>query len=66
MNVFTDVSPVLIPIIALLIPIVGIIAAAVLKITRLQLLHETVRQISANGQPIPPELLEKIIEKKSS
>jgi len=64
MNVFTDLSPLLIPIIALLIPIVWIIAWAVLKATRLQLLHETIRHISASGQPIPPELLNQIIEKK--
>ncbi|MFZ6727289.1 hypothetical protein ACO0K2_17495 [Undibacterium sp. MH2W] len=66
MNALTDVSPVLIPIFALLIPIVGIIASAVLKIVRLQLLHETVRQMSANGQPIPTELLNKIIDPKSN
>jgi hypothetical protein len=63
MHSFTDMSPILIPIVALLIPIVGIIAGVTLKITRLQLLHETVRQISANGQPIPPELLNQIIGK---
>lgn len=63
MNLFTDLSPLLVPIIALLIPIVWIIAWAVLKATRLQLLHETIRHISASGQPIPPELLNQIIEK---
>ena len=62
MNAFTDVSPVLIPIIALLIPIVGIIASAVLKIVRMQLLHETVRQLSANGQAIPQELINKLVD----
>ncbi|MES2257537.1 MAG: hypothetical protein V4724_03410 [Pseudomonadota bacterium] len=61
-----EVSPVLIPIIALLIPIVGIIAGVTLKITRLNLLHETIRHLAANGQPIPPELLNKIIDRKSS
>ncbi|MFZ6691701.1 hypothetical protein [Undibacterium sp. SXout20W] len=62
MNAFTDVSPVFIPIIALLIPIVGIIASAVLKIVRMQLLHETVRQLSANGQAIPQELINKLVD----
>ena len=65
MSLFTDLSPILIPITALLIPIVGIIGAVALKITRLHLLHETVRQLSANGQAIPPELLNKIIDTKS-
>lgn len=64
MNLFTDLSPLLVPIIALLIPIVWIIAWAVLKATRLQLLHETIRHISASGQPIPPELLNQIVDKK--
>jgi len=64
MSSFTDLSPILIPVVALLIPIVWIIAWAVLKATRLQLLHETIRHISASGQPIPPELLNQIIEKK--
>ncbi len=53
----TDVSPLLIPIVALLIPIAGIIAWAAIKITRMNLLHETARHLAANGQPIPPELL---------
>lgn len=64
MSVLNELSPNLIPIIALLIPIVGIIAGVALKITRLNLLHETVRQLGANGQTIPPELLNMIIEKK--
>ncbi|MFZ6814757.1 hypothetical protein ACO0K3_09845 [Undibacterium sp. Rencai35W] len=66
MNPLTDLSPILIPITALLIPIVSIIAWVILKITRLNMLHETVRLLSQNGQPIPPELLNKIIDDKSS
>ncbi|MBA5686904.1 hypothetical protein [Rugamonas apoptosis] len=66
MSTMTDLSPILIPVIALMIPIVGIIASTVLKVTRLHLLHETVRSLSANGQPIPPELLSEIATKKSS
>lgn len=65
MNLLTDVSPILIPIIALLIPIAGIIGWTVVKVTRANLLHETVRQLSANGQPIPPELLAQIVDGKS-
>lgn len=64
MSSLTDLSPILIPITALLIPIVSIIAWAILKITRLQLLHETVRHLSEHGQPIPPELISKIIDSK--
>lgn len=59
-NLLQELSPVLIPIIALLIPIVGIIAWAAVRITRLKLMHETVRHLSASGQPIPQELLHKI------
>lgn len=64
MNLLSNLSPLLVPIIALLIPIVAIIAGVVLKITRLHLLHETVRHLSENGHPIPPELLNQIIDKK--
>jgi hypothetical protein len=64
MDWLTTVSPILIPIVALLIPIVGIIAGAVLKVQKLQLLHETIRVLSANGQQIPQELLDKILDKK--
>jgi len=49
-----------VPIIALLVPIVALVAWAAVKIARLNLLNETVRQLGKNGQPIPPELLEKI------
>jgi hypothetical protein len=66
MSVLADVSPLLIPIIALLIPVVGIIAWATVKITRMNLLHETARHLSSNGQPIPPELLARITGEKQS
>lgn len=60
MILLSDISPLLIPIVALLTPIVGIIAWAAVKITRLNLLHETARHLSSNGQPIPPEILAEI------
>jgi hypothetical protein len=60
MSLLTDISPQLVPIIALIVPIVGVVAWAAVKITQMNLLHETVRHISANGQPVPPELLAKI------
>jgi len=64
MSFLTDISPLLIPIIALLTPIVGIVAWAVVKTTRMNLLHETIRHLSSNGQKIPPELLAKITDDK--
>ncbi|MBC3862607.1 hypothetical protein H8K32_10885 [Undibacterium jejuense] len=66
MNSLSDLSPVLIPIIALMIPIVSVIAIVVLKIVRMQLLHETIRQISASGQTVPSELLNEIVNTKAS
>jgi hypothetical protein len=65
MNPLSELSPILVPILALLVPIVALVAAAAVKITRLNLLNETVRQLSKNGQPIPPELLAKITGDKS-
>jgi len=64
MNSLTELSPMLVPLAALLIPIVWIISWVVLKITRLHLLHETIRHLSVSGQPIPPELLHQIIDRK--
>lgn len=60
MSFLTDISPQLVPVIALAIPIVGIVAWAIVRITQMNLLHETVRQLSANGQAVPPELLARI------
>jgi hypothetical protein len=47
----------MIPIIAICIPIVAIVAGIRMKMAREQLMHETVRQLAERGQPIPPELL---------
>ena len=65
MNALTNLSPELIPITALLVAIVWIIAAAAIKISRANLLHETMRHLASSGQPIPPELLAKIVDNKS-
>jgi hypothetical protein len=59
----SDISPHLVPILLMLTPIVWIIAWAAIKITRMHLLHETVRHLSSSGQPIPPELLAQITAK---
>lgn len=64
MSSLNDMSPILIPVIALLIPIAGIISWTVIKVTRLNLLHETIRQLAASGQPIPPELMAEITGNK--
>ncbi len=66
MSMLTNISPQFVPIVALLVPIVGVIAWAAVKITQMILLHETVRQLSANGQPVPPELLAKMTGEKRS
>lgn len=47
----------LIPILALLIPIVAIVAHYLGKATSERLRHETIRELGRAGQPIPPELL---------
>lgn len=56
-DVLRDNFPVLIPILALMIPIVAIVAHYLTKSRREQALHETVRELVKAGQPIPPELL---------
>lgn len=58
---FTDhfqvVSPLLIPILALFIPIVAILAHYLGKAHSERQRHETIRELARAGQPIPPELL---------
>lgn len=57
MGELKHLAPFLIPVLALLIPIVAIIGGFITKARREQLMHETLRQLSERGQPIPPELL---------
>jgi hypothetical protein len=54
---FTDVSPLMIPILSLLIPIVAIVAHYMGKAHTERQRHETIRELARAGQPIPPELL---------
>lgn len=54
------VLPFLVPIMALMIPIVAIIMGIQAKMRREQLLHETLRQLADKGQPLPPELLNQL------
>lgn len=51
------ISPVLIPILALLIPIVAIAAHHIAKVSNERQRQETIRELVRAGQPIPPELL---------
>lgn len=54
---FHLVSPLMIPILALLIPIVAILAHYLSKAHTERQRHETIRELARAGQPIPPELL---------
>jgi hypothetical protein len=54
LTLFLKLLPV---ILALLIPLVAIVGGVVLRLRRLALTHETIRQLSAQGLHIPPQLL---------
>lgn len=54
---FQAFAPLMIPIIALLIPIVAIVAHYLGKAHSERQRHETLRELIRAGQPIPPELL---------
>ena len=54
---FQEVSPLMIPILSLLIPIVAIVAHYMGKAHTERQRHETIRELARAGQPIPPELL---------
>jgi hypothetical protein len=56
-DILRENFPLLIPILALMIPIVAIVAHYVSKSTRERERHETIRQLAKAGQPIPPELI---------
>jgi Domain of unknown function (DUF6249) len=51
-------APFLIPIVGLCIPIVAIVMGVLSKMRRTELMHETVRQLVAQGREIPPQLLD--------
>jgi len=54
---FQAFGPLMIPILALLIPIVAIVAHHLGKAHSERQRHETIRELARAGQPIPPELL---------
>lgn len=55
---FQSFGPLMIPILALLIPIVAILAHYISKTSIARERHETMRALARAGQPIPPELLD--------
>lgn len=57
MDKFQLFNPLMIPILALLIPIVAILAHYLGKAHSERQRHETIRELARAGQPIPPELL---------
>ncbi|AIY43359.1 hypothetical protein LT85_4201 [Collimonas arenae] len=57
-TVLQHVAPFLIPIVALFIPIVAIVMGVLARMRRAELMHETVRQLVAQGRDIPPQLLD--------
>lgn len=52
------IAPFLIPILALMIPLLAIGIGGWTKVQRNRELHESIRQIAARGQEVPPQLLE--------
>ncbi len=56
-DILRENFPLLIPILALMIPIVAIVAHYVSKSNRERERHETIRILAKAGQPIPPELI---------
>lgn len=61
-DILRENFPLLIPILALMIPIVAIVAHYVSKSSRDRERHETIRMLVKAGQPIPPELLGEPVE----
>jgi Domain of unknown function (DUF6249) len=55
---FQSLGPLVIPILALLIPIVAIVSHYISKTSIERERHETLRELARAGQPIPPELLD--------
>lgn len=51
-------APLLIPIVALFVPIVAIVMGVSARMRRTELMHETLRQMVAQGREIPPQLLD--------
>nr|WP_316642094.1 DUF6249 domain-containing protein [uncultured Roseateles sp.] len=60
LDYFQAFGPLMIPILALLIPIVAIVAHYLAKASSERQRHETIRELARAGQPIPPELLTEV------
>jgi hypothetical protein len=51
-------APFIIPIVALMIPLLAVYLSIQARIRRTQALHETIRQLGASGHPIPQALID--------
>ena len=56
-DLFPSISPLMIPILALMIPIVAIVGHYLRQAFNERQRHETIREFVRAGQPVPPELL---------
>jgi hypothetical protein len=54
----SNLGPLIIPVLGLCIPIVAIVMGVLARMRRAELMHETVRQLVAQGREIPPQLLD--------
>ena len=54
-------APFVVPIIALFIPIVAIVMSTLSRMRRNAQMHETVRHMVAQGQPVPSELIQALM-----
>ena len=57
-DTFQSLGPLIIPILALIIPIVAILSHYISKTSIERERHETIRALAKAGQPVPPELLD--------
>jgi hypothetical protein len=53
----SQLFPLLVPIVGMLIPIIAIVMGIAAKMQREKLRHDTLRAFAERGQPVPPELL---------
>ena len=54
----SHLAPFIIPIVAMFVPIVAIVMGVSARMRRTELMHETLRQMVAQGREIPPQLLD--------
>jgi hypothetical protein len=54
----SHLAPFIIPVVGMFIPIVAIVMGVSARMRRTELMHETLRQMVAQGREIPPQLLD--------